>query len=247
MRKFIMCLPSLLFVTLVGCPTAVTPTTTSGGGWIVETAYFGPDIISLAPGTSLSGAWQSDGPNAAGSAAPWSVLTDSTALGVINNGRVPATWQVNWNFNAEFPQCTGHSTTATPGYPGVVEEINCYEVVLGSATFSFTPNPINLNSPGAVSTIHGSGFSSTYGMPLVQYYDMNGNLIDQMNATSVAADGSSISAAMPNLTGLPAGTYAGIINNVNSSRSYTYLGSLSVTVTNPPPSPCPHQRSCTPT
>jgi hypothetical protein len=73
-------------------------------------------------------------------------------------------------------------------------------------------------------TLSGPGFSTDYGMPNVQYYDPNGVLVAQMSATSISSDGQSLTAPTPALSGVSAGVYVGLINNVNADGSYQPLG-----------------------
>ena len=241
-------------ILLTGCPpeTPTLPLTTGNGGWIIETVYIGLEGIALAPDTTVSGVWKSDGVNAAGSASPFTVTTESvTGLAVVPNGRVPAVWGVTWVGNSEFPQCTGVTATATPNIAGALEEFQCYSTVAYVVNpYQFQPNPLLLSAPPAESTITGAGFSSAYGMPVVQYFDSNGNFVDQVSATTVSSDGTSISAPTPNLTGggVVVGTYAGLISNIKADGSYQSVGAVSVNVLNPSSyTPCGHQKSCTPT
>ncbi|PYT64252.1 MAG: hypothetical protein DMG35_01040 [Acidobacteria bacterium] len=82
-------------------------------------------------------------------------------------------------------------------------------------------------------TALGTGFSSANGMPLFQYFDLNGTLIAQTNATSVAADGNSAAGPVPsNIGSVPPGFYLGRVSNAAPGGSYTYLNSGSVIVAN---------------
>ena len=71
-------------------------------------------------------------------------------------------------------------------------------------------------------------------MPLVQYVDLSGNLIAQANVTSVASDGSSASAPMPDVSQVVIGSYYGIVYNANASGGFDFLAITSVTVLDPP-------------
>jgi hypothetical protein len=70
-------------------------------------------------------------------------------------------------------------------------------------------------------------------MPVVQYFDMSGNLQAQESATSVSSDGTILTLATPNFTELADGIYAGVISNVASDGSYQYVGTTSVDVPAP--------------
>jgi hypothetical protein len=217
---------------------------TSGGGWIIGTNYIpltGPMIVS-APFTTITGTWQSDGAGAVGDPSSFTVGTGSEALAAVDNGRVPATWKVQWANSQSFPDCTGLSSIATPGAPGALEELICFENAeeAENGTFVFSPNPINLNGTiPTTSVIIGSGFTSTYGMPLVRYFNSQGTLLSQASATFVSQDGTKISAPTPSLNGISVGTYAGVISNIAANGNYVYVGAASVRIIDPPgKSPC---------
>ncbi len=101
-------------------------------------------------------------------------------------------------------------------------------------------------STGDEAFILGSGFNQQFGMPLLQYFDLNGNLVAQSSADAVAADGSWMSTPVPDISQLSVGTYVGILNNANSAGGYDILGVVSVQVVPPPPpppiDPCPGGR-----
>jgi hypothetical protein len=156
--------------------------------------------------------------------------------------RAPATWNVKW-ISGGPPPCLGVTGSNTVSV-GAVEEFICFITVevgdLANSSFVFSPNPIATDgSSGSEAVITGSGFSSQYGMPLLQYFDLNGNLVTQTNVDAVAGNGSWVSAPIPDISQLGIGTYVGIISNVNSSGGYNFMGSVSVQVVPPPPPPPP--------
>jgi hypothetical protein len=53
-------------------------------------------------------------------------------------------------------------------------------------------------------------------MPLVQYYTLDGTLVGQENATSIASNGTWMQIPAFNISQLPAGTYAAFVNNAAS-------------------------------
>jgi hypothetical protein len=123
----------------------------------------------------------------------------------------------------------------TPSYPSVVEEFNCFVTYTTAeiSPFVFTPNPLNpANTPASV-TIQGSGFNSVYGKPIVQYFDLSGNLVHEQAVTSVSPDGTTITAETPPVTELGAGTYVGVISNIAADGSYQYVGTAEVEVPMP--------------
>lgn len=116
----------------------------------------------------------------------------------------------------------------------------CFEQILqgdqigGQQDFIFSPHPIYTDgSSGNTATIRGQGFSAQYGMPLIQYVDLGGNLIAQANVTAVAPDGTWASAPMPDVSQVEVGSYSGVISNANANGGYDFLGITSVTVLDP--------------
>jgi hypothetical protein len=70
-------------------------------------------------------------------------------------------------------------------------------------------------------------------MPLVRYYDMSGTLLNQANVTSMASDGTWVTAPIPDLTQIVAGSYVGILYNANANGGYDFIGTTSVNVLDP--------------
>jgi hypothetical protein len=238
----------LLVAAVVGCDDGPTlPPTTSGGGWIIQTEFFPAEgAIMIVGDVGVTGAWQSDGAGAVGDASPFTVVTNGDGLAAVANGRVPATWKLTWAAGGPL-ECDGHTATATPGIQGALEELICFEVVIPTAGFYFSPNPLYRSAPPATSTIHGAGFSQAHGMPLVQYYNLQGVLVSQDNATVVASDGTWVQAPTPNISTVALGTYAGAIKNANGSGGWNYIGSAAVRVALIPPPPPGGGCSATPT
>ena len=237
-RNSLCLLLSVPLLGLMGCPAPLPPTT-DNGGWTLETTYTaqtGPISIP-APGTTVTGVWLADGSGAGGDASEWVHTTGPDAQVPILNGRVPATWNLVWNASQSYPICDGVSATGTPSYAGVVEEFGCFYTETTEAeptTFVYSPAPINLNSPPGTSTITGAGFSSDYGMPVVQYFDSNGTLVAQARAATISPNHTLITAPTPDLSQVSVGTYSGVISNIASNGSYVYLGASSVRVDKPP-------------
>lgn len=235
---------SLLLTGFDSCNGPTLPPTTDGGGFIIETVYIDQTVIVVAPGTSISATWKEDQAGAAGDASDWTVKTNSLALGTVQNGRVPATWDATWG-SSDFPpaqDCAGIHVTLKPSVKGALEEVACIlqEVAGGPPIITDDPNPIGIEpasinpvNPPQSFTITGSGFSSANGMPVVQYFDLQGNLVVQQAVDSVSSDGTTLVSTTPGLSQLPAGVYAGVVNNVAPDGSYQFLGTGTVEVTAP--------------
>jgi hypothetical protein len=100
----------------------------------------------------------------------------------------------------------------------------------GISSFALYPAVAYVSSSTASATVVGEGLTSTYGMPLVQYYTLDGTLVAQENATSVASNGASMQIPGFSTTQLPVGTYDAIVSNAASGGGYTYLGSGTTTL-----------------
>lgn len=240
MRKRFLILISLSIIGLTGCPlqqTSTMPPATNGGGWILSTGYIDSSVIAPAPETMVSGAWDRDYSGAAGDPSSFGVTTDELGFFPLPNARVNASWQLRWISSLSAPAgCEGVTATALPEQ-GHVEEFNC--ILLSDAgeteasPFLFNPNPFNTAAPPSSVRIVGSGFDPTYGMPVAQYFDMNGNLVAEQSATSLSPDRTTLTFSTPSFTDLPDGTYAGVISNIASNGSYSYVGTTAVEVPAP--------------
>jgi hypothetical protein len=229
----------LLFVALsalVGCPpTPSLPPATGGGGFVIETAWNYNGVSGLAPYTTTNWTWQSDNAGAAGDPSPFTSTTNAQSLDSRTDGRINAKWTVMWGLSLSYSACLNISGTITINSPGEIIDVTCFEASVGVEydPFTFSPNPMNTAAPPTSVTIQGSGFDPTYGMPVVQYFDMNGNLDAQQAAASVSSDGTTLTFATPNFTELSSGTYAGVISNIASNGSYQYVGTTAVDVPAP--------------
>jgi hypothetical protein len=163
---------------------------------------------------------------------------------VADGKRAPATWKVTW-VSGGSDACDGMNGT-TDITVGQVVQASCEVTVIETAVdihptaYSFSPTPIyNDGSSGDTALIAGPGFSAQFGMPLVQYFDLSGNLLAQTNVTAVASDGSWASGPVPDISQLGVGTYVGIVSNAKADGSYGSLGAVPVNVMLPPPPPPP--------
>jgi hypothetical protein len=95
---------------------------------------------------------------------------------------------------------------------------------------SASPSSVYLPSPPTSGTITGQSFDATYGMPRVDYFDSNGYLVGSVNATSVASNGTSLQANMPDLSYVYSGTYQVKVTNKRYDGYYlTIVGSAAMT------------------
>lgn len=255
MRKLPLAVLAASFVVLTGCPSSgpTLPPTTSGGGFFVQTlTSFNAQPPVIAPVTQVQGKWRSDLPGAAGNPSTFTLTTNSAGVGIASNGRAPANWNFEWLFSL-VSACEGQSVNAVVhfvdddvGLLCVVTTVAGGESATGSTTadFVFSPTPVVTDgSSGSEAFVTGQGFSPQYGMPLLQYFDLNGNLVARANADSVASDGSWISSPMPDVSQLLDGTYVGFVSNANANGGYDLVGATTVQVV-PPPIPPPDNGGC---
>jgi len=96
--------------------------------------------------------------------------------------------------------------------------------------------PVYSSAPPDVGAITGSGLSSTYGMPTVQYYDVNGTQVDEETA-SYLSGGTYMEIPASNIAELPTGIYFGYINNAVSGGGTSAAGVVETDVVGPVSSP----------
>lgn len=82
------------------------------------------------------------------------------------------------------------------------------------------PASADLNAPPPSVTITGQAMDATYGMPKVEYFDPNGYLIGAVTASSASADGTTITAPVPDLSSAYSGSYQVQVSNLTSSGYY---------------------------
>jgi hypothetical protein len=240
-----------MVIGLVGCPpqTPTLPPTTSGGGFLIETFFTDNGVVSPAPLTNTSWVWKQDGVGAAGDPSPFQSVTNIYALDSSLNGRVGAQWNLTWSYTGYVPAqvCDGYKDTITVNEAGEQVIVSCNVIGVGQeySGFVFNPNPLYLVQPPATTTVKGSGFKSTYGMPVLQYFNLKGTLMAQATAASVSADGTTLVAKTPSLSGLPVGEYAGIISNIAADKSLAYAGTVSVTVQQEQQTATPYESNVT--
>jgi hypothetical protein len=78
---------------------------------------------------------------------------------------------------------------------------------LANNSLTADPASIDLLSPPSSGTITGQGMWGTNGMPRVDYFDGYGYFIGSVTATSVASDGTWITAPQPDMSSVYSGSY----------------------------------------
>jgi hypothetical protein len=118
--------------------------------------------------------------------------------------------------------------TFPPDANGGCSAVTVSPAGVGFLNFSASPDSIDLNSPPATMTISGSGISSQYYMPRVEFYDNNSNFVGSVTAVWVASDGSSLVAYTPDLSSVYSGTYQLAIVNINEGETRELIGVTNV-------------------
>jgi hypothetical protein len=173
----------------------------------------------------------------------------------VNDGRVPA----RWNIVAGIPgaECIGYLEPTERDVTAGSRQISRCVVSGIIIPFSVSPSSINLQAPPVTVEMTGSGLSTAYGMPYIEYIDSySGSLVGSTTATAVSADGTWLQATTPDLSSVYSGTYTMLISNVKADGSLEYVGSATVDAWGrdgyyePPPDPgpcgCPPDGPCMP-
>jgi hypothetical protein len=139
-----------------------------------------------------------------------------------------ARWPAKWQFEETNNSSCGYMS-AFAYVQGPLVTLECTGVQL--VAYSINPTAFNPNNPPATVTVSGpGGFTASYGMPLVQYYDPTGTLQGYSYATSVSSDGTSITGPPPNFSSAPSGTYVGVVLNADPNYNYDIVGAATVYV-----------------
>lgn len=199
--------------------------------------------------TNVRGDWQFDNGSATGN-----TTTFSSCCGTVDiaDGRAPARWLI---FAGVPGGCQGQITNpnmdVNPGQTKVAECLG-FGIIF---PFSTAPASVDLQAPPSTMEMSGSGLTTTYGMPRIEYTDQyTGNLIATTTATSVSADGTWLQAATPDLSSVYSGTFNMFVSNARADGSFEYIGTATVDafgrdfVYEPPPPPgecgCPPSGPC---
>lgn len=140
-------------------------------------------------------------------------VTDQNGYRTLSNVCVPANWNLARHQSSSCPVPALNFSFRVDN--GLTYTLPCN----GQPAFTATPSSIGVHSPPSTITFSGDPLaSSAYGLPRIDFYDVNGSGIGSVTAASMAGDGSSVTAATPGflLTQYTTGTYFAIINNMNA-------------------------------
>jgi YVTN family beta-propeller protein len=178
-----------------------------------------PNTTAGVPGIRVSGAWQQDDAGANGKVLTFgaavygnSIVTTqqatniaggSTAVATIPGVRIPATWNLDW----DWPFLCGYDYTMSYADPSSMQTWYRYEhddvdvqpapALIKTDICFIPPSSINPSStrfaligsfPGSITLGGSAPFLTKFGMPLLYIYDQNANLVATETATSVSSD-----------------------------------------------------------
>jgi hypothetical protein len=167
----------------------------------------------------------------------------SSATWENDNLRTPALWTVTWTANGTHPECqvafgNGVQYLIWP-IAFAQNVILCEEATeqaqivtgKGGGSTSGTMSPINLNYPPSTLTAHGSGFSTTYSLPTVLFFDSKGNQVAEMDATDPSMVTSTSVTVPADLSSFITGAYTFVVCNMNSAGMWyaVTLGTVKAT------------------
>jgi hypothetical protein len=159
----------------------------------------------------------------------------------LQNARAAA----NWRFSEHNGDCAGQSITL-PVRQREELGIDCAEI--GSfirSPFSAQPSAIDLDFPPPFVTVTGGGIDATYGMPAVDFYNGDGELLARAYAYEVAPDGTWLRAYTPDLSSAQTGSYLLLVSNIASDGNLASLATVPINVfTFEPPPPPPDSDPC---
>lgn len=120
--------------------------------------------------------------------------------------------------------------------------INVSKVELFSfRNFIVTPSSVDLQAPPASFTITGEAISGAYGMPKVEFWNQNEILQHQTTASAIAADGTWLQVATPDLSQVYSGQYYIEVSNIKADGTTEIIGIATVETygrDEPPPEEC---------
>jgi hypothetical protein len=160
---------------------------------------------------------------------------------VIPRAKVPGYWRLRL-----LPAFNGTSLCAFPvteePHVGLNENIT---LVCEARFFRYTASPdtIDALNPPATVAINGDGINTTYGTPMVAFYDEFGGVAAWVPASQIIwrkGTARGVMVSIPQLNLVYDGMYTVVVHNIRSDGSWEAVGATPVTVFgNPPPPPPP--------
>lgn len=171
------------------------------------------------------------------------ISSATAALLPVPNGVAPAFWELGEESGPCAGQVTfGNIKRADYNY------LTCSRFKL-DFPFAFLPSSFASADPTLNWTVIGTGMSASYGMPMLQIYDMYGNVVAYVGATDcgytpetdTTPETTWMSGNSAALAGLSSGSYTADIWNQTPDGSGAYVGFVDFAIydNEPPPGPGP--------
>lgn len=210
-----------------GC-TMSNPNLPDPGFTLVTVRRNNLGIETPVPGTVVSGSnTRPAAGDAIGKVKSFGMKASSSPSGLIpiKDGFAPAFWTFKVHNGRCFDQeASGGVKRAEFNY------LICGPLDRISLPFAFAPLRRDAEAATTTFTITGDNMRADYGMPTLQFYDVNGVLMCQTQATSIAWNNSSIEGSTYPLDYMPSGVYIVEIWNATPDGSGEYVGSTSMNV-----------------
>lgn len=247
-------LTGFLFIVLLLLVTTASDCDSNPQGFNIDTnlGIFvgGRPVIIAHRFVSVFGVRTFDLPGATGTVTQLPFGANSGDIGRyrVPDGRAPARWQIG-----EFSGPCANIEKVFEVERGQTLEVLCDTTCTflpcnNRRPFVAVPDYVDASNPPSTITITGEGIDATYGMPFVQFFDLDGNLIAQLQASAVAPDGFSLEGATPDLSSISTNSYLIVISNVTADGTEV-IGSTTIFLDNglppPPPPPDPTPDPCT--
>ena len=233
---------ALVFVGCIESPSP-TPAGPPSDGFLVRTLE--QDFVNgiptapahVAPGINFGGQFQFQSPAAmfVGVNGTCSHITDSLGFASCPNAKIPG----HWSFEEINGPCFGKGNILEQNIsPRDTVLILC---ITDLQVFGVAPDTMDVNSPSPTIEMTGVGMDSTYGMPVMQISDSNGDVVASTNATAINGDGTWVQAPTPSVGNFYSGTYLVVVSNVQADGTLMRVGAAWMTLlgNDPPPPPPP--------
>lgn len=231
----------LSIATIIDCGGGSSPPPTTGFNAQGQNYFLAFDgSFQFLGYTSVQGDWLFDNGSAQGNLKHFAFF--SQGYSHVDDGRVPARWRI-FPLGACIAFLDPIERNVTVGSNQLAR---CLVV---AAFLAADPSSVDLQNPPGTVTMSGGGFSASYGMPVIQYYDQySGVLVATTSAFAVSSDGSSLQASTPDLSSVCTGPYNVAVSNVAADGTTSLVGVASIDAWNrdcggggydPPPDPPP--------
>jgi len=224
--KLLLCVPIALALLAFGCPSS-TPPPPPPDGFSVQTQYQEfVNEIPVTPPTLLplvniksTYAFTAPGVPTTGTLRDCDGFTDTLAILQCPARVVPGTWV----FTFLSGPCVGISDNTSFDIPAGTRL--GYRCEIHHRRFFLSVGSLDVNAPPATVSLTGTGMSSAYGMPVIQFVNTSsGVIVASTTATSINTEGTWIQATMPNVSSAYSGQYVAVVYNAQANGTFLGIG-----------------------